>query len=131
MTSNKNRYRSPLAKARGLGSAKEGVNHWVWQRLTAIVVAPLSLWFVFSMVGFTQDPTSFQMAQWLHNPLNVVLSLLLVLAIFFHAKLGMQVIIEDYVHHHSCKIIGLILNNIVFVIASLVSVMSIISLHIL
>lgn len=123
------KYRTPLANARGLGSAKDGVSHWVWQRLTAIIIAPISLWFVFSMMQFSQDITSFQMLEWLRNPINALCSILLVAAIFFHATLGMQVIIEDYVHNHFRKIICLIANKIVFLVAGLISIMSIISMH--
>jgi succinate dehydrogenase / fumarate reductase membrane anchor subunit len=125
----RNKYRTPLANARGLGSAKDGVSHWVWQRLTAIIIAPISLWFVFSMMQFSQDVTSYQMIEWLRSPINAVFSILLVSAIFFHAALGMQVIIEDYVHGEPMKIIGLILNKIIFLVAGLISIMSIISMH--
>ncbi len=129
MTNGKNKYRTPLANARGLGSAKEGVNHWVWQRLTAMIVAPLSLWFLFSIMKFTQDETSFYMVEWMRNPLNAMLSFLLIGALFFHANLGIQVIIEDYVHNHRLKIIGLLASKLTFLVAGLISIMSIFSLH--
>jgi succinate dehydrogenase / fumarate reductase, membrane anchor subunit len=128
MKTNK-KYRTPIANARGLGSAKDGVSHWVWQRLTALMIAPISLWFIFSMMQFSQDATSYQMIEWLRSPFNALFLILLVGAIFFHATLGLQVIIEDYVHNEARKIIALILNKIIFLIAGLISIMSIISMH--
>ena len=90
---------TPLAKVRHLGSAKEGVNHWWWQRLTAILLVPLSLWFVgslWSIVAGGADRDAF--ADWLSGPVAAVLMLLFLGATFYHLKLGLQVVIEDYVH---------------------------------
>ena len=89
--------RTPLAEARGLGSAKEGVHHWWAQRLTAIALVPLLLWFAAALVGIaTADyPTA---VAWVQSPLVTVLLLLLIGGTFYHAQLGMQVVFEDYIH---------------------------------
>jgi succinate dehydrogenase / fumarate reductase, membrane anchor subunit len=89
--------------ARGVGSARAGVEHWKLQRLTALAGVLLGLWFIVSAVGLSgaDQPTA---AAWLGRPLNATLMLLLILAMFWHAKLGLQVIIEDYVQHEGAKL---------------------------
>jgi succinate dehydrogenase / fumarate reductase membrane anchor subunit len=95
--------RTPVARARGLGSAKEGVHHWWVQRLTALALIPLSLWFVASVIGLAGAEHSVVVA-WLGNPLVAILMVLLITAVFYHAALGMQVVYEDYVHPAWLKI---------------------------
>jgi succinate dehydrogenase / fumarate reductase membrane anchor subunit len=87
--------RHPIARVRGLGSAKEGTGHWVAQRITAVALLPLVLWFAWSAVGLDgyADARAF-----LAQPLNAVLTAALVICLFQHAHLGVQVVIEDYVH---------------------------------
>ncbi len=89
--------RTPLGRVRGLGSAKEGTAHWWAQRLTALALIPLVLWFVVSLIVMTGAGHG-AVAEWLRNPVSAVLMLLLILAGFHHAQLGLQVVIEDYVH---------------------------------
>ncbi len=89
--------RNPLATARGLGSAKNGTGHWWLQRLSAIALLVLTPWFlalVLGLVGADQIDTRSTLAQ----PLTATLMLAYVLALFWHAQLGLQVVIEDYVH---------------------------------
>lgn len=89
-------YRSPLGTARGLGSAKSGTDHWMMQRLTALALVPLTLWFVWSLVCLAgADYASF--TAWLGNPLAAVLMIGFCLVAFYHSALGLQVVIEDYV----------------------------------
>lgn len=88
--------RSPLSKAIGLGSAKHGFSHWWWQRVTAIALIPLSLWFVFSMVNLAGASYD-QVQAWLSSPINATITLLFTLTALFHGQTGLQVIIEDYV----------------------------------
>ena len=90
--------RTSLGRARGLGSAREGVGHWWAQRLSAIALVPLSIWFVFSCIALMgADYATFQ--QWLAQFGNALLMILTVVVLFHHAVLGMQVVLEDYVHH--------------------------------
>ena len=89
--------RHPLALARGLGSAKDGVGHWWIQRLTAMALLLLAPWFAWLVLGLV-GADHFTIRQSLAQPLNASLLLAFVLSLFWHAQLGMQVVIEDYVH---------------------------------
>jgi succinate dehydrogenase / fumarate reductase membrane anchor subunit len=101
------RMRSPLGRAIGLGSAKEGVEHWWAQRVTAIALVPLSIWFVISVIGFVgADLETVQ--DWVSRPLPAILLVLLLIASFYHMSLGLQVVIEDYVHTELVKL-GLVI----------------------
>lgn len=91
------RLRSPLARATGLGSAKAGFEHWWTERVTAVALVPLTLWFAASMIAYS-DSDYEAFVNWLASPLIVVLMILLLIALFWHTALGLQVIIEDYVH---------------------------------
>jgi succinate dehydrogenase membrane anchor subunit len=95
--------RSPLGRARGLGSARAGSEHWWGQRLTAVALVPLTLWFIWSvlqLIGGTRD----DVADWLSSPVQLALMLALIFATFHHLQLGLQVVIEDYVHHEVWKL---------------------------
>ena len=100
--------RTPIAHAKGLGSAKEGVSHWWAQRVTALALVPLTLWFVVSVIGLT-DADHATAAAWLASPVRAALAVLFLAVLFYHAKLGMQVVIEDYVHHEGTKTAALLL----------------------
>ena len=93
----RHRKRSSLARAMGLGSAKEGVGHWWSQRVSAVALIPLTLWFVASIIAHTGSEYATFIA-WLRTPLASILMILLLIAIFYHTALGLQVVIEDYVH---------------------------------
>jgi succinate dehydrogenase / fumarate reductase, membrane anchor subunit len=106
------RLRSPLGRVMGLGSAKEGVAHWWAQRLTAVALIPLLLWFVIDLIRLTGAPRAAVVA-WLHGPFAAITTVLLLLAVFYHMALGVQVVIEDYVHSEWSKITLLVLNKFV------------------
>ena len=89
--------RSDLGRVKGLGSAKEGLGHWRAQRMTAIALLPLALWFVTSLMALINAPHAAVVA-WIAKPYVAALLLALVVALFWHLKLGLQVVIEDYVH---------------------------------
>lgn len=100
--------RSNIAKARGLGSAKEGVAHWWMQRLTAIALIPLGIWLVASLVCLAGADHA-QISQWLTAPFTLGALALTLLTAFYHAVLGLQVVVEDYVHGHAAKLTLIIL----------------------
>jgi succinate dehydrogenase / fumarate reductase membrane anchor subunit len=102
--------RSELGRVRGLGSAKEGVNHWWRQRLTSLALIPLSLWFVGSLVSLTDTDHATAVA-WLGSPVTLGLMVLFLGATFYHAALGLQVVIEDYVGNHGCRTALIILTH--------------------
>lgn len=87
----------PIARARGLGSAKDGTHHWWLQRLTAVALALLSPWFVILAVGLLGADHAAVRAT-LAQPLNATLMLAFVISLFWHARLGLQVVVEDYIH---------------------------------
>jgi len=91
------KYRSPLSKAIGSGSAKHGFSHWWLQRVSAIALIPLTLWFVFSMVCLSATGYDEAVA-WLSSPINATIMLLFTLTALFHAQTGLQTVIEDYIH---------------------------------
>ena len=95
--------RSPFARMRGLGSAKEGSAHWWAQRVTALALAPLTLWFVFGLVARLGAPPG-DVTLWVADPTVTVLLIALLVATFHHAQLGLQVVIEDYVHREATKL---------------------------
>ena len=88
--------RSPLAEARGLGAAKDGVGHWWAQRVSALALVPLSLWLVASLVAMTGAGHA-EVSAWLARPWVAVTLVLTLFATFYHLKLGLQVVVEDYV----------------------------------
>lgn len=97
MASNSKTLRSPLQIARGLGSAKHGTEHWWSQRLTAIALVPLTVWFVFGVIGHLgADHAAF--IAWMKSPFSAVMMILTAVVTFHHAQSGLQVVIEDYVH---------------------------------
>ncbi|MFD2206775.1 succinate dehydrogenase, hydrophobic membrane anchor protein [Kiloniella antarctica] len=116
--------RSPLARARGLGSAKEGVSHWWAQRLTSLALIPLVLWFVFSVALMT-GADYHQFIAWVQSPIVAGLLILLISVGLLHSQQGMQVVVEDYVHGEVSKVVTLFLSLSVHVVLGLTGVLSI------
>ncbi|MCK5478256.1 MAG: succinate dehydrogenase, hydrophobic membrane anchor protein [Methylococcales bacterium] len=117
-------YQTPLAKVRGLGSAKAGTSHFWMQRITALTLIPLSLW----MVLYTKqllEATHQDIIVWLSSPLDTILALAWVIAAFYHAALGLQVVIEDYVHTDWIKISSIWLMKLVFFFFALAAIVAI------
>lgn len=107
-------YRTPIKEARGLGSARDGTHHWWVQRVSAVALIPLSLWFVASLVALmTGDGGYPAAAEWVAAPHVTVLLVLFLAVGFYHSELGVQVVIEDYVHTGWLKITSLLLSKFV------------------
>ncbi len=97
--------RSPLAKAKGLGASGEGSHHFWLQRITALALIPLVLWFCFS-IALLPEASYNTITLWLQSPFNAIMMALLVIVSFQHAHLGIQVILEDYIHDHGKRFIA-------------------------
>jgi succinate dehydrogenase / fumarate reductase membrane anchor subunit len=101
-------HRTALGRARGLGSAKQGVAHWWVQRVTALLLIPLVVWFVASLLAHLGSDYAGVIA-WLHEPVTYGLMVLLLGAMFWHAGLGLQVVLEDYVQGEAAKLATILL----------------------
>jgi succinate dehydrogenase / fumarate reductase membrane anchor subunit len=118
---------SPLKRAQGLGSAKDGVEHWWIQRVTAVALIPLTLWFVTSLIALTGSNYDAFIA-WLRAPLAAVLMILLLIALFYHTSLGLRVVIEDYVHSSGAKIAAVVTIRLVYLVLTVAGIFA--TLHI-
>ncbi len=98
---------SPLGRVRGLGSAKEGPHHWWAQKITAVALVPLTIWFVISVIALIgADYATFR--AWMGNPGNATMMILTVLMTCWHGALGIQVVAEDYVHSEALKVLTIL-----------------------
>lgn len=110
---NKGGLKSPVSRANGLGSAKSGLDHWLMQRITAVMNLGLGLWLIYSLV-FCVGSTYTEAFEFVSTPINAILLILFILSSFYHAVLGSQVVIEDYVHNEGFKIFKLLGQRILF-----------------
>jgi succinate dehydrogenase / fumarate reductase membrane anchor subunit len=109
---------SPLARVLGYGSAKEGVHHWWVQRLTSVALIPLTVWFAVAVLSLPLDDRA-AVAAWVANGWTPLLLILFVLIATWHSRLGVQVVIEDYVSSTGAKTISLIFSTFVhFLVAA-------------
>jgi succinate dehydrogenase / fumarate reductase, membrane anchor subunit len=119
--------RSPLGRARGLGSARAGATHWWMQRLTSLALVPLTLWFLCGMIrmlGATRD----DVVSWMSGPLPIVLMIALVIATFHHLQAGLQVVVEDYVHDDRLRIGSILLVKGLSLLLALACIISVLRL---
>jgi succinate dehydrogenase / fumarate reductase membrane anchor subunit len=119
--------RSALGRAIGLGSAKAGVDHWWLQRVTALALVPLALWFVIAVVALAGADRA-ALLEWLRRPLPAVLMIMLLVATFYHGALGLQVVIEDYVSHEGTRFALLIANKLVAILFAALGVFAVLKL---
>ncbi|MFP4207640.1 MAG: succinate dehydrogenase, hydrophobic membrane anchor protein [Wenzhouxiangella sp.] len=116
--------RNPLANAHNHGAAGDGVAHWWAQRFTAILLIGLTIWLVLalsSLVGASHAEAS----AWLGQPFNAAMAILFVITSLYHARLGLQVIIEDYIHHRVVEVTLLVLVKIGAIVGGLLAVLAI------
>jgi succinate dehydrogenase / fumarate reductase, membrane anchor subunit len=116
--------RTPLGRVRGLGSAKEGTQHWWHQRVTALALVLLSGWFVISLILMTGASYE-EVRAWIGHPVVTVLLLLTIGFTFYHLKLGLQVVIEDYVHSEMIKVGSLMLMSATCLVVGVASALSV------
>ena len=119
--------RSPLGRAGGLGSAREGVEHWWMQRVTAAALIPLTLWFVISLIALTGSDYNAFIA-WLKAPFVAILMVLLLIALYHHMALGLQVVVEDYVHSELAKIPAVVAIRLVCVALAVAGIFATLSI---
>lgn len=118
-----------IGRVRARGSARSGVGHWKAQRLTAIANLLLVLWFAFNAIAMAGAGHG-EWVQWFNSPINASLMILLVLSTFYHARLGLQVVIEDYVHAEGIKTASLVALTLAAALLATICIVSIFTLAI-
>ncbi len=116
-------YQSPLAKVRGLGSAKAGSHHWWLQRITAVALIPLSFWPII-LLDLSYNGSYQETVTWLASPLNSICMIFWILSVFYHAVLGLQVIIEDYVSSEMWRIAAILCTYLIFFFLMLAAIIA-------
>ncbi len=116
--------RSPLARVRGLGSAKDGTAQWWSERLSAVALVPLVIWFVASVASIAGADYA-TMRDWVASPVVAGLLIVTILATFYHGAMGLQVVIEDYVHSEPVKIASVILVKGASFLLAVIAVLSV------
>jgi succinate dehydrogenase / fumarate reductase, membrane anchor subunit len=120
-------FKSPLNQVIGLGTAKEGVSHWWHQRLTAVAMLPLGLWFAISLLNV--DLTSYPaLIAWTREPMTAILLGLTVSCLIYHSWLGIRVVVEDYVAGKGAKVVSLLLSSFAHVFLAAVCLFSILKI---
>ena len=121
-----NDLRTPLSRVKGLGSAKDGTSHFWHQRLTALALIPLVLWFGFVLASLPSDYAT--LTGFIQQPAVAVGLILLIIMVFYHSQLGIQIVLEDYVSSHAKRTVAIILCgflNLVFALVGIVAVLKI------
>ena len=119
--------RTPLGRAKGMGSARRGADLWWLQRVTAVALIPLSIWLLASLVSLTgADHQRF--IEWVASPINAVALLLAIATSFYHFKVGMDVVIEDYVRSEGLKVASLLFTTFATVLVGSVCVFAVLKL---
>ena len=116
--------RTPLSRARGLGSAKQGVHHWWAQRITAVALIPLVVWFAISLIMMSGADYAVVRA-WIGSPVVMVLLTLTIVMGLHHGQLGMQEVVEDYVHSEGMKLALIVLLRFIAVFFGLAAIVAI------
>ncbi len=123
-------YKTPLSRVRGLGSAKSGTSHWWMQRVSAVALIPLSFWLI-HLLELSKTAPFQQTLTWITAPFNAACIVAWIIAVFYHAAMGLQVVIEDYIAAEGPKIILIWLANLIFLflaITALLAVLRIVSI---
>ena len=118
---------TPLGRVRGLGSSGEGAHHWWLERLTSLSTFLLLVWFAVSLVRLPMLDHA-TVTEWLAAPLVAVPRLLLVISTFWHLKLGLQVVVEDYVHEEGSKFFWLVVINFAAILAGALALFAVLKI---
>ena len=116
--------RTPLSQVRGLGSAKEGTHHWWLERITSAALIPLTLWFVICLISVSHYDHA-RLVAWIARPLNTALLVLFLTLTFQHSILGLQVVIEDYVHQEGLRLAAVLLVKFALVLCGVIGVLAV------
>jgi len=116
--------RSPLGRVLGTGSAKEGTARWWAERLSAVALIPLTLWFFFSLL-LLPELDYLTVHSWLSVPMSAFLAVLLVAVLTYHSYLGTLVVVEDYVHTNGAKLLWSLLLRFAYVLSGGASIFAI------
>lgn len=121
------RMETPLGRVRGLGSAKTGAHHWWIERLTSVSTLILFIWFAVSLVRLpTLDHAA--VVEWLALPFNAVAMLLLIISTFWHMKMGLQVVVEDYAHEEGNKVLLTVLISFATIVGAALAIFSVLKI---
>ena len=121
------RMETPLGRVRGLGSARSGAHHWWLERLTSVSTLILLVWFVGSLMRLPSLDHQ-TVTQWLASPLAAVPMLLLVVSLFWHAKLGLIVVVEDYVHEEGGRLFWVVIINFLAILGAALALFAILKI---
>lgn len=117
--------KSPLGRVLGLGSARTGTEHWLGQRLSAVALVPLTLWFALALLAL--PALDFHAVNaWVATPLHAVLLVLLLVALIYHSSLGVQVVVEDYVHAPALRAVVLVLSRLIHVTLAVSGILAVV-----
>ena len=119
---------TPIKRAEGLGSAHDGLHHWLSLRISSIALIPLCAWFIISVIRLTRTDHA-HLLEFFHSPVNAVLMALLVAFSFYHAVLGLQEVVEDYVHSKFKKAVSLLVIRFGLLGLGAITILSIIKMH--
>ena len=119
--------RSPLGRARGLGSAHAGSHHWWVERVEAAALVPLTIWFIFALLHLVGAPRQ-AVIDWLSSPVSMVLMLLLIVTTFHHLSLGVQSVLDDYVHQPAIKLWSVLAVKGACVVAALLCIVAVLKI---
>ena len=119
--------RSPLGRARGLGSAHAGSHHWWVERVEAAALVPLTIWFIFALLHLVGAPRQ-AVIDWLSSPVSMVLMLLLIVTTFHHLSLGVQTVLDDYVHQPAIKLWSVLAVKGACVVAALLCIVAVLKI---
>ena len=125
----KSDFRSALGKAKGLGSSGGGVHHWIMQRITAVALIPLVFWFIIIFIRLFAAKSEINILDIFVSPVNAIFSALMIVVMFYHASLGVRVIVEDYIHNRLLRTSTLLFVDFLTFITAMSGVGAVITLH--